>query len=93
MKIAIVGTLAVIGGITVAFTAFAVVASAVETARAKKRLANMTPEEREAHNKRMEGVLSAIFDAYGFDKPKAEAVTGTQAKTETEAALTDEVTA
>ena len=89
MKRAIVGTLAVIGGITVAFTAFVAVASAVETARAKKRMANMTPEERDAHNKRMEGVLNAILDAYGFDKSKANAPV--EAKTET--VQTEEATA
>ncbi len=88
MKKAIVGTLAVIGGITVVFTAFVAVASAVETARAKKRLANMTPEEREEHNERMEGVLSAIFDAYGFGKAKAD-VAG---EAEAEAVLAEEAT-
>ncbi len=89
MKKTIVVSLAVIGGITVACTAFVGIASAVQAARAKKRLANMTPEERDAHNKRMEGMLNAIFDAYGFGKPKVEST----AEVETEAVLSEEVTA
>ncbi|MBR6689119.1 MAG: hypothetical protein IKL68_03800 [Clostridia bacterium] len=89
MKKAIVVSLAVIGGITVACTAFVGIASAVQAARAKKRYESMTPEEREAHNKRMDGVLAAIFDAYGFDKAKTEA----PVEAETESALAEEVTA
>lgn len=72
MKRAIVGTLAVIGGITVAITAFVAVTCAVDTVWEKKRTANMTSEERAEHNKRFEGVLDEIYDAYDFGKPKAD---------------------
>ena len=71
MKKAIVGTLAVIGGITVVFTAFVGIASAVQTARAKKKYESMTPEEREEHNRRVNAVISAIASAYGTKQEEA----------------------
>jgi len=48
MKKAIIASLAVVGGITLVTTAIVSAWAAVEAAKDRKRLAEMTPEERES---------------------------------------------
>ena len=65
MKKAIIISLAVVGGITLAATAIVGAVVAVEAAKDKKRLAKMTPEEREIENAKRAALLSALLKTYG----------------------------
>jgi len=65
MKKAIIASLAVVGGITLVTTAIVSAWAAVEAAKDRKRLAEMTPEERENERVRRATLLNALLAAYG----------------------------
>lgn len=73
MKKAIIISLAVVGGITLTATAIVGTAVAVEAVKDKRKLAKMTPEEREAENLKRAAIVSALLETYG-KKRKADVV-------------------
>lgn len=68
MKKVIIGSLAVVGGITLAVAGFVGTIVAIETAKAKRKYAKMTPEEREAENAKVKAVLDVIMGANNENK-------------------------
>ena len=74
MKNVIVGTLAVIGGITVCFATAVGVANAIHVVRERRRYNRMSPEEREAEVRRRNAAVAAVMNAFrASEGVKAEA--------------------
>lgn len=75
MKNVIVGTLAVIGGITVGLATVAGVVGAIQVAKERRRYNNMTPEEREAELEYRRAMVAAAVRAM-YESMNGEATEG-----------------